>query len=341
LYEARQAQRKLDRILVVEGYMDVVSLANHGIQNAVGTLGTATTPEHLRRLFRASQEVVFCFDGDRAGRAAAWRALQTSLPEMRDGRQVRFLFLPDGEDPDSLVCSEGPEGLRHRMQSTVTLSDYLLEELKKQTDTNTMDGRARLAELARPLFEQLPPGIFRELLAGRLADEVGMEPNKLTDLLSDGRPDAGHSRRQRAPYRQTSGRSTVVRRAIQLILNYPAIGAMVTPPEHLAQVQQRGTPLLLELLEITRERPDINSAGLLERFRDRSEAPHMVGLLADEVLIDETGASAELSDSLQRIAAGLEQQRLEELIEKAESAELDAAEKDELRRLRPYGANQR
>lgn len=341
LYEARQAQRKLDRILVVEGYMDVVSLANHGIQNAVGTLGTATTPEHLRRLFRASQEVVFCFDGDRAGRAAAWRALQTSLPEMRDGRQVRFLFLPDGEDPDSLVCSEGPEGLRHRMQSTVTLSDYLLEELEKQTDTNTMDGRARLAELARPLFEQLPPGIFRELLAGRLADEVGMEPNKLTDLLSDGRPDAGHSRRQRAPYRQTSGRSTVVRRAIQLILNYPAIGAMVTPPEHLAQVRQRGTPLLLELLEITRERPDINSAGLLERFRDRSEAPHMVGLLADEVLIDATGASAELSDSLQRIAAGLEQQRLEELIEKAESAELDAAEKDELRRLRPYGANQR
>ena len=264
LYEARQAQRKLDRILVVEGYMDVVSLANHGIQNAVGTLGTATTPEHLRRLFRASQEVVFCFDGDRAGRAAAWRALQTSLPEMRDGRQVRFLFLPDGEDPDSLVCSEGPEGLRHRMQSTVTLSDYLLEELEKQTDTNTMDGRARLAELARPLFEQLPPGIFRELLAGRLADEVGMEPNKLTDLLSDGRPDAGHSRRQRAPYRQTSGRSTVVRRAIQLILNYPAIGVMVTPPENLAHVRQRGTPLLLELLEITRERPDINSAGLLE-----------------------------------------------------------------------------
>jgi DNA primase len=132
-----------------------------------------------------------------------------------------------------------------------------------------------------------------------------------------------------------------VRRAIQLILNYPAIGAMVTPPEHLAQVRQRGTPLLLELLEITRERPDINSAGLLERFRDRTEAPHMVGLLAEEVLIDENGASAELSDSLQRIAAGLEQQRLEELIEKAESAELDAAEKDELRRLRPYGANHR
>jgi DNA primase len=150
LYEARQAQRKLDRVLVVEGYMDVVSLACQGIQNAVGTLGTATTPEHLRRLFRASAEIVFCFDGDRAGRAAAWRALQTSLPEMRDGRQVRFMFLPDGEDPDSLVRHEGKEGLSRRLQTTVTLSDYLLQELETQTDMDSMDGRARLAELARP-----------------------------------------------------------------------------------------------------------------------------------------------------------------------------------------------
>ena len=106
LFEARRANRKLDRVLVVEGYMDVVSLADQGIDNAVATLGTATTPEHLRRLFRATSEVVFCFDGDRAGREAAWRALQTSLPEMREGRQVRFMFLPDGEDPDSLVRDE-------------------------------------------------------------------------------------------------------------------------------------------------------------------------------------------------------------------------------------------
>lgn len=339
LYEARQAQRKLDRILVVEGYMDVVSLANHGILNTVATLGTATTPEHLRRLFRASQEIVFCFDGDRAGRAAAWRALQTSLPEMRDGRQVRFLFLPDGEDPDSLVCSEGAEGLTRRLQTTMTLSDYLLTELETQADTETMDGRARLAELARPLFQQLPPGIFRELLADRLAAKIGMAPNKLADLLADGSPDSGSRGRQPARFRQTTGRSTVVRRAIQLILNYPSISAAVTPPEHLGAVRQRGATLLVELLEITRNRPDMNSASLLERFRDRSEGPHLVGLLAEEVLIDVAGASIELNDSLQRIAAGVEHQRLEELIDKAESSGLDAAEKAELRRLRPYGAN--
>jgi len=338
LYEARQAQRKLDRILVVEGYMDVASLACHGIHNAVGTLGTATTPEHLRRLFRVSAEIVFCFDGDRAGRAAAWRALQTSLPEMRDGRQVRFMFLPDGEDPDSLVRTEGTDGINRRMKTTLTLSDYLIQELEAQTETDSMDGRARLAELARPMLEQLPHGIFRELLADRLADKVGIGRNKLTAALSGGRPDAGREKRQSAPYRQTAGRPTLARRAIQLILNYPAIGSVVAQPANLVAARHRGLPLLLELLEITRARPDINSAGLLERFRDRSEGPHLVGLLAEEMLLDEAGASAELVDSLQRIADAAEQQRLEELIEKADSSGLNAAEKDELRKLRPYGA---
>jgi DNA primase len=339
LYEARQAQRKLDRILVVEGYMDVASLACQGIKNSVGTLGTATTPEHLRRLFRVTAEIVFCFDGDRAGRAAAWRALQTSLPEMRDGRQVRFMFLPDGEDPDSLVRNEGKEGMDRRLGTTVTLSDYLLQELETQTDMDSMDGRARLAELARPLLEQLPDGIFRELLADRLAGKVGIGRDKLTAVLSAGRLEARQKKRHSAPYRQMAGRPTLARRAIQLILNYPANVSLVTPPSNLTAARHRGMPLLLELLEITHGRPDISTAGLLERFRDRSEAPHLVGLLAEEVLIDEAGALAELIDSLQRIADGVEHQRLEELIDKAESSGLNAAEKDELRKLRPYSAN--
>jgi DNA primase len=196
-----------------------------------------------------------------------------------------------------------------------------------------------LAELARPLLEQLPSGIFRELLANRLADKVGIGSEKLTAALSEGNADTAQKKRRNAPYRQTVGRPTLARRAIQLILNYPAIGNMVTAPSNLASAPHRGIPLLLELLEITRARPELKPAGVLERFRDRSEGPHLVSLLAEEVLIDEAGASAELGDSLQRIAAAAEQQRLEELIEKAEAAGLNPAEKDEMRKLRPYSAN--
>jgi DNA primase len=339
LYEARQANRKLERILVVEGYMDVVSLACNGIHNVVGTLGTATTPEHLRRLFRATQEVIFCFDGDRAGREAAWRALQISLPEMRDGRQVRFLFLLDGEDPDSVVRSEGAEGLRGRLKKTVPLSDYLLGELSTQSDTNSIDGRARLAELARPLLGTMPEGVYKELLTDRLAEVVGMGPDKLADLLANrGRETRQALRADRGQtFGSTRGRRTLARQAIQLILNYPSVRANIIPPDQLAEVRQRGVPLLVELLEITAQRPDIKAAGLIERFRDRPEGPHLEALLAEEIIVDETGAEAELADSLKRIVESAERQRLEELVATANERALNDEEKDEFRKLRRGG----
>jgi len=291
LYEARHARRKLQRILVVEGYMDVVSLACYGVDDAVGTLGTATTPEHLRRLFRATQEITFCFDGDRAGRDAAWRALQTSLPEMREGRQVRFLFLAEDEEPDSVVRREGAEKFGKRLEHTLPLSDYLLRELKEQTDMASMDGRARLAELALPLLKQLPDGVYK-------------------------------------------ARPSLVRQAIKLTLNYPSICAGLTLPDRLVEVRRRGVPLLLELLEITKQRPDISSAGLLEKFRDRSEGPHLVALMTEEILVGEGAAATELADSLARIVDEAQHHRLEELVELANERSLNAAELDELRNLR-------
>jgi DNA primase len=337
LFDARRAVRKLERLLVVEGYMDVVSLACHGFQESVATLGTATTPEHLRRLFRATQDVTFCFDGDRAGREAAWRALQTSLPEMRDGRQVRFLFLPEGEDPDTIVRAEGASGLNERLQDTLQLSDYLLRELKLQTDTASVDGRARLAELARPLLKNIPEGFFKALLTDQLAAEIGMGTDQLNRLLQSGTdsPSFGAERpnRPRRPASGAGGRPTLIRQAIQLALNYPSARAQIEPPPQLQNIRQRGAPLLIEILELAAQKPNINPAGLLERFRDRTEYPHLVSLLAEEILIDREAAGAVLNDNLHKIVAEAEQQRLAELIDAANERGLTADEKDELRRL--------
>jgi len=335
LYEARQARRKLQRILVVEGYMDVVSLAGFGIDDVVGTLGTATTPEHLRRLFRATQEITFCFDGDRAGRDAAWRALNTSLPEMRDGRQVSFLFLAEGEDPDSVVRREGAEGFEKRLINTLPLSDYLLRELKEQTDMDSMDGRARLAELTRPLVKLIPDGVYKELLMDRLAGEIGMGRDTLTALLVGDTLATRHTaRRTSRPNRVSATRPSLARQAIKLILNYPSVCASLIRTPKLAEVRQRGVPLLVEMLEITMQRPDITSAGLLEKFRDRPEGPHLVALMTEEILVDEEAAATELADSLDRIVGDAEHQRLAELVDLANERSLNAAELDELRRLR-------
>lgn len=181
LYEARQANRKLSRIIVVEGYMDVVALAQQGITNAVATLGTATTTDHMQRLFKVVPEVVFCFDGDDAGRRAAWKALESTLPSMEDGRQARFLFLPQGEDPDSMVRQEGSEAFIQRIKDqALSLDNFLFRELEQELDLNTMDGRARLAKMAQPYLSKLPAGVFHQLLIKKLSDITGLDSQYLS-----------------------------------------------------------------------------------------------------------------------------------------------------------------
>ncbi|WP_108126212.1 DNA primase [Saccharospirillum mangrovi] len=185
LYEARQALRNFDNIIIVEGYMDVVALAQFGVKNAVATLGTATSQTHVSRLFKLTPEIVFCFDGDAAGRRAALRALENTLPEIRDGQQARFLFLPDGEDPDSLVRKEGYDGFMRRARQAQSLPDFLFQHLQSLADTSSLDGKARLASLARGWIDQVPEGVLHQLLLQQLSTLVGLP---VEQILSSYKP---------------------------------------------------------------------------------------------------------------------------------------------------------
>lgn len=173
LYEARKALRNIDEFFVVEGYMDVIALAQAGISNAVATLGTASGQVHFEMLYRFAPRVTCCFDGDNAGRGAAWKALAAALPALKDGCQLRFMFLPDGEDPDSLVNSEGKDGFLKRAAGGVSALDYLFDTLSKGLDLNMPDDQARLAHLAKPLIETVPDGVLKGLLLERLGDRAG------------------------------------------------------------------------------------------------------------------------------------------------------------------------
>jgi DNA primase len=335
LFEARQALRSIPRLMVVEGYMDVVGLSQSGIHWAVATLGTATTEEHLRRLFRLTDTVVFCFDGDEAGRRAAWRALENALPAMQQGHQISFLFLPEGEDPDSLVSREGAEAFEARLDDALPLSEYLISHLAAQVDMDSLDGRARMAELARPLMERTPEGIYKDLLTGRLAETVGMDKSSLARLLAADRPrKPAYRAATRGEARPPSPRSSLVRQAITLIVHHPGAAASAVVPEELAALDLLGIPLLLELLEVAGSSPDITTAGLLERWRDRSEHPHLLGLTSVEGLVSDDAAPAVLEDTLGRLAhkEGVGR-RAQALLLKARQGELDEGEKVELRTL--------
>jgi DNA primase len=181
LYEARKNNRDLDEIMVVEGYMDVIALAQQGLRNAVATLGTATSEEHLKRIFRLVPSVLFCFDGDQAGRRAAWRALEATLPNLQDGRRARFLFLPEGEDPDSLVRKEGTEAFRLRIQQQAqSLADYFFQQLTEESDPRSMEGKAHLATLATPLIDKIPGSNLRALMHQHLSELTGLRSEPRT-----------------------------------------------------------------------------------------------------------------------------------------------------------------
>lgn len=180
LYEARKNNRNLDEIMVVEGYMDVIALAQQGLRNAVATLGTATSEEHLKRIFRLVPSVLFCFDGDQAGRNAAWRALEAALPNLQDGRRARFLFLPDGEDPDTLVRSEGTEAFQARIhQHAQPLADYFFQQLSEEADPRSLEGKAHLVTLAAPLIDKIPGNTLRALMRQRLTQITGLDTSAM------------------------------------------------------------------------------------------------------------------------------------------------------------------
>ena len=335
LYEARQALRSIERLIVVEGYMDVVGLARHGIDFAVATLGTATTDEHLNRLFRMCDEIAFSFDGDRAGRAAAWKALEIALPHVREGRQIRFVFLPDGQDPDSFVQSQGADAFVAALDAALPLSDFLIEELSSQVDMSSVDGRARMAELARPLLARIPPGVYRELLTERLAETVGLPAHKLESILSKdvaaGQQSTATATRLRPKTAGIQpGKPSIIRRAITLIVHHPA-AAMQVDIEKLAGISKPGSELLQDLIETVQAEPNITSAGLLERFRNDTEGQHLGKLVAVELpTTEDFDPTAELSDCLVQLAHAARRERIDFLIEKQRARSLDDIERSEL-----------
>ena len=327
LWQAKQANSKLDRLIVVEGYMDVVALAQYGVSQAVATLGTATTPDHAELLFRNAPDVYFCFDGDRAGRSAAWKALESVLPRMKDGRQAFFLFLPDGEDPDSLVRAEGVDGFDARLRDATPLSEFFYASLSSDVNLSSLDGKARLAERCKPLLAQIPDGAFGDLMQQRLTALTGVGARASTPQT--------HVPAQRARNAQQPGaqKPSLVRSAITHLLHRPSLASDLQPPYRFAALRQPGIELLSELVLLVRERPEISTGALLEHFGEREEAGSLQKLAALNLPGEEDALRAEFIDAITQLERQVLQQRLDELQQQQRDGGLTDADKQELREL--------
>ena len=316
--------------------MDVIALAQFGIPYAVATLGTATSQEHIEKLFRHSEELVFCFDGDDAGRRAAWRALENALGTLKDGRQIKILLLPEGEDPDTLVRKNGKDYFEGLLEETATpLSEYFFEQLGADINLSTMDGRARIASLAKPYLEKLPSGVFQQLMLKRLSEITQLEdiqlapppppPPTMDDIppaeyLENEQPPPYYEDerpKQRKPFNKPNKGTnlSLVDSTIRMLLNAPRQATTTELPEGLDQLTLPHMEVLLELFQFLREKPGLSTASILGHWQNRPHNDVIFTLAAKEFLLPNDDQAPELEDALRKLQLQKVEQELDQIIE--------------------------
>ncbi|MEQ1531015.1 MAG: DNA primase, partial [Methylococcales bacterium] len=296
LFELLEKTPKPERIVLVEGYMDVITLAQYGIDYAVAALGTAASQAHLDLLFRFSSELVFCFDGDKAGRAAAWRAMEPAFAGLRDGRQIRIMLLPEQHDPDSLLRTEGGEAFINRIQNAATLSDYFFNQVQDNLNLSTIEGRAQLVNKSKPYLEKLPEGVFKDMMSTKLQQLSGAKNaaifTKTTTLNS----------LQDKKRRQGPGRITSARTAIALLVQNPKLAKLAEQKEiEWDNLDFPGIDLFKHILQTIQQQKPVNTAVLLEVYRNTPEEKTVKTLAFLDLLLPDEGTETEFTDALDRL----------------------------------------
>lgn len=338
LYEVRQYSRDVEEIMVVEGYMDVIALAQQGFTNAVATLGTATSEDHVRLIFRSVSSILFCFDGDTAGRTAAWRALEACLTQMQDGRRVRFLFLPEGEDPDSLVRREGSDAFRARIaREAEPLADYFFRHLAEQANLGSLEGKAHVASMAKPLLAKLPASHFRTLMQQQLDQLTGLTPA----------PARAAETPKPASVRVTSAARTAtppvrvqvetpLMGALRSLLYRPSLAALIQddPDDALCLAgDDAHAALFTEVLALIKRQPEPDTMSLLAHWHGTAQGAFLRQLLEKEWLIDDASLEEQFSDTITVLIARARESNLERLLKKTNHSDLKTEEMELLRRL--------
>lgn len=330
LYQALQHNENPEFLFVVEGYMDVVALAQFGVNNAVASLGTATTGEQIQLMFRSTEQVICCYDGDRAGRDAAWRALENALPYLHDGRQIKFIFLPDGEDPDTFIRVQGKEGFERYLEQALTLSEFLFDSLLTQVDLSTKEGKSKLASLALPLIKRIPGEMLRLYLRNILGQKLGiLDPIQLESMLSQKSVETA-PKRHNMPHIER----TPMRLLIALLLQNPHLVQNV--PEDvtfLQSLQEKGFDLFLELVNICHANLGISMGGLLEHLRESPNYRHLELLANWDHLVSSENVENTFIDTLDFFYKKLLDRQIEILMAKDRTTGLNQQEKQELMML--------
>jgi DNA primase len=340
LYELLEKNSKPQRILIVEGYMDVIALAQFGIHYAVAALGTAASQAHLDLLFRFSSELVFCFDGDKAGREAAWRAMEPAFSSLKDGRQIRIMLLPQQHDPDSLVREEGVDGFIGRVQAAETLSEYFFGHFSNELNLSEMEGRAQLVNKAKPYLEKLPESVFKEMMFARLKELsgwVGLDVlENATTLASKQASKQSSKQHSKAGGKrpQDNGRLSSARTAIALLVQNPRLSELLEQREiDWSELEFPGASLFKSIRHMIADKNPANAAVLVECYRDAAEEKPIKALALLDLQVSDDKIDRVFCDALDRLLTQAREAVLSRLLDKNKTGGLDVREKELLRKM--------
>jgi len=326
LSELLQKNSKPKRVLVVEGYMDVLALAQFGVSYSVAALGTATSKIHLDLLFRFTSEIVFCFDGDEAGRKAAWKAVQEVFPCLKDGRLVKVMLLPEGQDPDSLVREAGIEGFEHNVEGAQALSDYFFDYVSSSIDLMTVEGRAVLMAKAKPYVEKIPAGFFREMMFRRLGEESSSDVPEV--LKNPAMLSGSLGGRKESFVNKEKAKSSPVRAVIAHLLQTPQlIDVFEQRALDLSGMDFPGLDVLKEVLQAIDEIKPSNSAVLVEFFRGKPSEKVVNTLINWDFFILNNGVEAEFLGVVDQMLQQIDEERLNALLSKESESGLSSSER--------------
>ena len=331
LWELKQANAQIEQIFVTEGYMDVVALAEQGVTTAVATLGTAINAGQVEKLFRLCRSLVFCFDADAAGRKAAWRALEASIPALKEGRIARFLFLPEGQDPDSYIRTHGRDDFLQQARQADTLTQFLLDELLSRVDAATPEGRAQFLDQLRPYYGQIPLDSLKHQVLEQLEKRLGIELDARLFQVIGGAP-----QKTRPQGRVPEQHWTPTRLAINLLLQKPGLAGRAGNLDDLLEAEIPGVELLLQLIDRIHEEPDISPQNLLSRFEGHPNEAHLyrIAAMTPAMQNEDSDIPRMFDDALERLRDQYAKTRFQALHRKLQQGHaLDPAETEEYRRL--------
>ena len=323
-------ERDYPEIMIVEGYMDVLALAQHGYSRSVATLGTAISQYNLEKLFRLTNKIIFCFDGDNAGKKAAWRALQNTIKIMQDGRQAYFLFLPDGDDPDSFIRRTGKDTLLEQIESAMSLTQFLFSHLRSQADPSTIEGRLRFAQLALPLIKTITSQVFQQIMIDELTKITRIERHALQQELFNRHEAAKMPTKKAITHRQ---RLNLTQTATAFLIQHPTLISVLPQTQWLLELATADAHLLFTIIELLHDNPNANTAYIIEHFRETSHDEATALLASYALLCPNDGLINEFSDIMQQLRYQLIDKQIHELMQKAQQSSLSSHEKKQLQTL--------